>query len=693
MKRKRLLENIRDRHTEVFKILLFAVTVAVIVWILPKEGKFKYEFQVGKTWLNQDFIAPFGFAINKSKEDLKIEKNKITENFKPYFKLDTSSAGKEIKRYLKDFDLKYPKPKSKNDLAKLARTKQFGLEVISIIYSKGIVQLNEVIEKKPGDFQINLVVNNQLEERNLGDLFTIQTAFNAIQDLVNNHKENIEKQLLIDVIENTISQNVFYNEEMTKKALNEQLNNVSLTRGMVKQGELIIAKGEVIDRNKYQILESLKNEYIVQLGSKTNYYFILTGQIVLISICISLLFLFLTLFRRDIIADNNNATFILLLIVLNVFMTAGALRFDSVVSIYILPYCILPVMMRVFFDTRTALFTHLVTCLILGFIVPNSFEFILIELIGGIITIFSIVTLRNRSQLFMSVAFIFFTYALTYLSITIIQQGKIDNIEWEYFGWFAISAMITLFAYPMIYVFEKLFGFISDVSLLELADTNSPLLRELATKAPGTFQHSLQVANLAEEAIQAIGGSPLLVRTGALYHDIGKLDSPMYFIENQTTGINPHDEIGYEESAAIITGHVIGGIERAKKNNIPDRIIDFIRTHHGTTKVQYFYQSYLKIHPNEIIDESMFQYPGPIPFSKETAVLMMADSVEAASRSLKRYDVENIDALVEKIIDYQIKENQFINSDITFKNINTIKKIFKKKLLNIYHLRMEYPNK
>lgn len=660
--------------------------------MLPKEGKFKYEFQIGKTWLHQDLVAPFDFAINKSKEEIKEERDLVAVNFKPYFKLDTNVINKEVKLFEREFEARWDKQNLAGKEKEKQRTKAFGYEVVSMIYNRGIIQINEVIENKPPNFIINVVKNNQAEEHELSELFTIQSAFDGIQDIVNNHKDDINKTFLIDVIESTIAHNVFYDKNTSEKVLTEQTKNVATTRGMVKQGDLIISKGEVIDENRYQVLESLKGEFVTQLGSKANYYLILLGQVILISVCLSLIYLFLYLFRRDILADNNNVTFILLLIILNVLMTSFAVKTD-LVSIYILPYCILPVMMRVFFDTRTALFTHLVTCLILGFIAPNGFEFILIELIGGIITIFSIVNMSNRSQLFISVALIFLTYSLTYFGLNVIQQGKIDNLDWVYFGWFAISAMITLFSYPLIYVFEKLFGFISDISLLELSDTNSPLLRELAEKAPGTFQHSLQVANLAEDAIRAIGGSPLLVRTGALYHDIGKMDAPMYFIENQTTGINPHDEIGYEESAAIITGHVLAGIEKAKKNNVPDRIIDFIRTHHGTTKVQYFYQNYLKIHPGEEVDESIFQYPGPIPFSKETAVLMMADSVEASSRSLKKYDAETIDGLVERIIDKQIAENQFINSDVTFKNINTIKKLFKKKLLNIYHLRIEYPGK
>jgi putative nucleotidyltransferase with HDIG domain len=360
-------------------------------------------------------------------------------------------------------------------------------------------------------------------------------------------------------------------------------------------------------------------------------------------------------------------------------------------NIYLMPFCILPIIIRAFYDTRVALFVHLVTVLIISFMAPNRFEFAFIELLGGMVAIFSIVNMRNRSQIFLSAGLIFLTYSVAYVGITIIQEGGSDVITSLDFAWFAVSGLLTLFSYPLIFIFEKIFGLTSDVSLLELSDTNGKLLRELASRAPGTFQHSLQVANLAEEAIYTIGGNSLLVRTGALYHDIGKMEMPVFFIENQASGINPHEELSFDESAAIIISHVIKGIEIAKKHNLPEQIIDFIRTHHGTTITGYFYRSFKNAFPDEQIDESKFHYPGPIPFSKETAVLMMADSVEAASRSLKKYDAESIDNLVEKIIDTQIEQNQFANADITFKDINILKKIFKKKLMNVYHVRVEYP--
>jgi putative nucleotidyltransferase with HDIG domain len=338
-----------------------------------------------------------------------------------------------------------------------------------------------------------------------------------------------------------------------------------------------------------------------------------------------------------------------------------------------------------------ALFAHLLTMMIIGFMVPNPFEFLIIQVIGGMSVIFSIVNLRKRSQLFITIALLFAVYLVCYVGITLMLEGQTSAIKLQNIGWLGASAALTLFSYPLIYLFEKLFGFTSDVSLLELSDTNNPLLKELALKAPGTFQHSLQVANLAEAAINRIGGNTLLTRTGALYHDIGKMELARYFIENQLTGINPHDELGFDESARIIISHVKRGIQLGRKYNLPEKIVDFIRTHHGTSRVQYFYRSFLKSYPNLEIDEAAFRYPGPIPYSRETAVVMMADSVEATSRSLKDVTSEKIDTMVEEIINQQIADNQFINADITFKDISRIKKILKKMLMNIYHVRVEYP--
>lgn len=684
---KKFLSFFRDRHADLYKVLLLLVSISFIVYLFPKEGKFKYEFQKGKPWLHEDLIAPFDFAINKLPEEIAADQNEIIKNFKPYFRLDESVYAQIEKNYLQEFN-KHWNDQKKNKASYEANYAE-GEKLLKQIYERGVLKLNGLTEHKSQNFSIFILHNNLAEEVELKDVFTIQTAYKYAQNIVNERKD-VDGEILLSILEDQLKQNIFYDQKTSLKVKKELFDNISLIRDMKQKGQRIISRGDMVDTESYTILNSLKSEYLAQLGATSNFYFILSGQFILVGICLLMLFIFFFLFRAEIFYDNHRITFVMLIICLMVLMASLANKFN-IPSIYLLPFCILPVMMRTFFDTRIAMFTHLATCLIIGLLAPNPYEFVFIQLIGGIFAIFSIINLRNRSQLFFSVVIIFMAYSLSYSGILVIQEGKFTNIDWTIIAWFGASAGLTLFSYPLIYLFEKIFGFTSDVSLMELADINSPLLRELALRAPGTFQHSLQVANLAEEAILAVGGSSLLVRTGALYHDIGKMEMPMYFIENQYTGVNPHDELSFEDSAKIITGHVNKGIEIAKKNNLPDALIDFIRTHHGTTKAQYFYLSFLKSFPDQEVDESIFRYPGPIPFSKETAVLMMADSVEAASRSLKKYDAEIIGELVEKVIDRQIEQNQFANADITFKNINSIKKIFKKKLLNIHHLRIEYP--
>jgi len=685
---KKVISFIRHSHPEIYKGILFILAVGVIVYIFPKQGKFKYEFQnlKGKPWHHEDLIAPFDFAIKKTKEELSQEKTEAIKSAKPYFRINKAEIKKEKDLLAKDFD--------KNWAIKNNKLKENSLKtannILDSLFLKGIIENHPIIENKPNDFSIYILNNNVAEEYELNDFYTVKTAYNFIQTELQKSGTTISADFIRPYLENAISHSIFYDKTTTDKVLQQTLNEIAPSRDIILKNQRIISKGEIVDPVKFQIIESLRDEYEQQAGDSGNYYFILLGQIVIVTLCLSVLTVFLLFFRNDIFLDNTKITFILILIILQVLMADIAINTQAF-SIYLLPFCILPVIIRAFYDTRIALFVHLVTVLIISFIAPNRFEFAFIQLLGGMVAIFSIVNMRNRSQIFLSSIIIFFTYSISYIGITIIQEGGIDVISGYDFAWFGISALLTLFSYPLIFIFEKLFGFISDVSLLELSDTNGKLLRELASRAPGTFQHSLQVANLAEEAIYTIGGNALLVRTGALYHDIGKMDMPMYFIENQAHGINPHEDLNFDESASIIIDHVIKGVEIAKKNKLPEQIIDFIRTHHGTSITAYFYRSFQNAFPEEKIDESKFHYPGPIPFSKETAVLMMADSVEAASRSLKKYDAEAIDNLVEMIINKQIEQEQFVNADITFKDINTLKKIFKKKLMNIYHVRVEYP--
>jgi cyclic-di-AMP phosphodiesterase PgpH len=683
----RIINNIRHQQEFIFKILLFLIAAVFIIFLLPKEGKFKYEFQKNKPWVHEDLFAPYDFAINKTNEEIEAEKNQLKNTYALYFNRDENAEQISLDLYKNWVDQNWSDTIAANGNKEDYIEK--GNKYLKEIFEIGIIQLTDVLETKKDDFSvIVLSENNIAEDVELKDLLTIKQAYHFIEKEVEN-LSSVNDSFLLLGLENVLVHNIIFNEDLTKKDLENQLSSLSLTRGGVLKNEKIISTGEVISADKYQILQSLKQDYEFKLGSTNQFAWVLLGQILLVCILFYSIYIFIKNVAPDVFNDNMNIVFFLLLIIAFVSVTQLVLKIENV-SIYSIPFCVIPLLIRTFFGNRLALFIYIISILLISFIVPNSFEFVFLESITGIITLFTVLNVNKRSELFYTSLIVFFTFSILYFGLSLLQEGSISKISFNKLSWFAIGAGFTLLTYPLIYLFEKVFGYISDVTLLELSDTNNDLLRELNLKAPGTFQHSLQVSNLAEEAIREIGGNPLLVRAGALYHDIGKMVAPAYFIENQS-GVNPHDELGYEESASIIINHVINGIELAKKHKLPEQIIDFIRTHHGTTKTQYFLRMYLSENLDEDIDEEMFQYPGPIPYSKETAALMMADSVEAASRSLKVYNNETISNLVNGIIDYQVKENQFENTNITFRDISLIKKMFVKKLMNIYHVRIEYP--
>jgi len=705
----RLASFFRDRHSQIYKFFVFAASVALIVFLLPKEGKFKYDLNNirNKPWHYDNLIAPFDFAIKKSATDLEAERQALDQKFKPYFRIEEDVMGRMKNQFATQFAQKWglaakekhadnaplPKPESvfngEGSTPKL-HNYIFGLRLLDTLYRKGMLEINRVIEGKPDDFVILIKKGNQAKETEIRKMYTVRSADDYLKTVLAANK-GIDGQFLYGLLENCLGHNVVYDEATSSRELNQLRDNISLTRGGKYKEQSIISRGEIVDDEKLQILKSLQDEFEVQSKDSTSYFFVMIGQLTLVCLCFLILFLFLMLFRPEILASDTQLTFLLMLIDLFILMSYLPSRFDKI-PIQVLPFCVLPLVIRSFYDTRLALFAHLVAVLITAQHVPDRFEFVFLQLIAGIVAIFSMVNLRNRSQIFLSSGVIFLSYAFAFFGISMLHESSIAAIDWGMLTWYAGSAVLILFTYPIIYVCEKLFGFASDVTLLELSDTNSPLLRDLASKAPGTFQHSLQVANLAEETVRKIGGNALLVRTGALYHDIGKADMPMYFTENQLTGVNPHDELSYDESAGIIINHVIRGIEKAKQYNIPDVVIDFIRTHHGTTTTGYFYTLYKKSAVEQNPDESKFRYPGPTPYSKETAVLMMSDAVEAASRSLRKYDEESIQQLIDKIIDKQIEEKQFVNAPITFRDITQVKKILKKKLMSIYHVRVSYPS-
>jgi putative nucleotidyltransferase with HDIG domain len=687
----RITEKMRKNKDLFLRIAMFAATVILLVLVLPKEGKFRYEFNKGKPWLHDDLYAPFDFAIIKYDDELKAEQEQVLSLMKPFFKLDTAVFSRQTALFELEFNKKWAEKYGDLNTFRQQKDKllQQGLMVFDSIFRAGIIQLDPSIENKPADFEIFIIENNIAREVPLFKIFTLQQASSYILDKAG--KENIpDKDFLINILTNHITHNLFFDAEKTKAEKESALSNISPFRGMVQRGELIIPRGARVNDDHFRILTSLKNNFETQLGTTKAFYAIAGGQAILTSISILVLLLFLYNYRKDILANNKKTFLILLIIFMMVFIASLVVRFN-VSYFYLVPVCLVPVIIRVFYDTRLALFVHLITIFTTGFIAPNSFQFVFIQLIAGVVAIMSLVRLEKRSQFLYTAFWVFCTYIAIYVGLILMQEGNLGEINIQQVYQMAGNAALLLFAYPLIFLLERTFGYITDVTLIELGNSNNKLLRELAHKAPGTFQHSLQVANLAEEASYAIDGDSLLVRVGALYHDIGKMDAPMYFIENQVTGVNPHNDLSYEESARIIIRHVTRGIELAKKHKLPAEIADFIATHHGTRKVEYFYIKQKLENPEKNVDKNPFTYPGPIPYSKETALVMMADSVEAASRSLTKPDDTSINDLVERIISHQLESEQFSNANLTLRDITKVKEIFKKSLQNIYHVRISYP--
>ncbi|HHC80337.1 MAG TPA: HDIG domain-containing protein [Flavobacteriia bacterium] len=683
---KKVLNALYQNHSLIYKIFLFVLTVTAIVYLFPKGGHFKYEFQKGKPWQYDNLYAPFDFAIQKDKEKIEEEKKQIEASKKLYFTYNNEV----LKRVKEKFNKKVNQ--TLTDSLLNGRNKRsvvgFAGKFIDKVYKTGYLAKND--RNKASKKQlVALRKGNVINEVVFDKLITSVTLPDKISAHFKNSRYRFLENYFTSIFLEVLEPNVFYDDELTQKVVQDELNKISYTEGLVTENERIISKGDVVEGRKFRILNSLKKERQSRLWNQLNYNWIVLGYTILVALALLMLLLFLKNYRKEIFENNTKLTFIFFNILLMVLLVTLVVKY-RVEYLYVVPLTILPILLKAFFDARLGLFTHILTVLLLGFIVPNSFEFIFLQIIAGIVTILTVSELHRRANLFISISKITFTYIITYFAFSIIQEGNMQGINWEYFVMFASNGVLSFLSLFLILVYEKIFGLVSDVSLLELSNTNSKLLRELNEKAPGTFQHSMQVANLAEASANEIGANAMLVRTGALYHDIGKMLNPMYFTENQTTNVNPHNELTPKDSAKIIINHVIEGIELAKKNGLPDRIIDFIRTHHGTSLVYYFYKKQEALDPNDLNSDD-FSYKGPIPFSKETAILMMCDAAEAASKSLKEPSAILIDELIEKIVSSQMDNGQFMNADITFKEIQTIKKVIKKKLNNIYHLRIEYP--
>nr|WP_321246867.1 HDIG domain-containing metalloprotein [uncultured Psychroserpens sp.] len=669
-------------HALLYKVLLFLSTTFLIVYLFPKSGKFKYDFDKGKPWQSESLLAPFDFAIKKSSEEIEQEKNEALDRSAVYFDIDKSVKSIVVNAYEEKFISSFSDSLIKNN----GRLFEVGKSAIDVIYEFGV--LDEDYKYSENKNVILIDGQTQDGETQFSNLTKLDGFRSKIENELSNNGLSQFEATFVSVFFDVIRPNLKLNSSLTQKSLDEKIEIISSVRGSIEKGTLIISKGEIVEGNKYDVLTSLETEYESQVWNDSNYNLIIFAYSLLVSLALLMLLLFLRKYRMEVFLDNTKVTFIFFNILLMILLTTLVINYNSK-YVYVVPLCILPLVLKAFFDARLGLFAHVLTVLLLGFIVPNSYEYMFLQIIAGIVTILTVSELYKRANLFISVGQITLIYIIAYFAFFVIQEGNITSLDPSTFGLFVLCGLATLFVQPLIYIYEKLFGLVSDVSLLELSDTNTKLLKELSNKAPGTFHHSLNVANLAEASANEIGANAMLIRVGALYHDIGKMKNPTYFTENQATGINPHDELSSRESAKIIIDHTLDGIEIAKKNNLPDRVIDFIRTHHGTSMVYYFYRKEKDL--NEDTNEDDFRYPGPQPFSKETAILMMCDSVEAASKSLKEPTTTKIDAFVETIISKQMEDGQFLNANITFKEIQSIKKVLKTKLANIFHLRIEYP--
>lgn len=664
--------------------LIYLAAVVLIVYFLPRDVRFIYQFDLNKPWRYGQLMATFDFPIYKPDQVIKQEQDSIIRHFQPYFSMDVTVGTDAINQLRADYqsDLKAVLPSS--DYLR------YIINTLGVIYRQGILDVGSS-DRLQRDSTTNIrIINGMMaEQQSVAETFTIKDAYTY---LLNADSVHYKPEILQKCALNTyLAPNLIYEKELTETARQEAIDNFPWAMGMVQSGQKIVDRGEIISENTYDILKSLEKEMQTRSDvSLTQRRMMLGGQILFVAIYIFLLMLYLGIYRKDYFEGWRDLLLIFSFMVFFCLFTS-LLMSRNMFSVYIIPYAILPMVLRTFLDSRTALLAHIVTILICSITLRYPHEFILIQVAAGIIAIFNMRELSRRSQLFLSAFLVVLISILIFFAYEFFTEEDISKIDFSIPIYIILNGILLLFTYPLFFIIEKTFGYTSNVTLVELSDVNNNLLRHLSETAPGTFQHSMQVANLATEAANFLGANAQLVRTGALYHDIGKTENPAFFTENQLGGVNPHENLSYEQSAKVVINHVTDGLKLAEKNNLPTIVKDFISTHHGKGKTKYFYISWKNEHPSEEPDEEMFTYPGPNPFTKEQAILMMADAVEAASRSLPEYTEESIGNLVDKIIDSQVAEGYFKDCPITFKEIAQVKSTFKEKLTTIYHTRISYP--
>ena len=668
MKGKIISLNIRYVVYTVSLIL----AILAIYFLLPKEDNFDRYFEIGKPWAYETVMAPKDFAIYKSEDQLEKERAEALTRLEPY-------VARDMGHRLQITGIK--------DL----RMSDWLLERLNEVYGVGVISLQDKQEfEYLGVEKVVMLEGNSVKGKVLlNSIFTPKTAYDYILSKASVEVWIDDNLLKTSDIVKYIEPNLSVDRVKTDQALQIIVDGVMLTSGMVQKGEKIIDKGEVVAEESYQILKSLQRAVDGDELNQGEDVWKIIGNVVLILVLIVLFFVYFVLFRPKVLESIRATEFM-------IFMMLGMLGLLSLVTQYLelneylVPFAMLALVVRVFFDSRTALYVHVITVLLAGQMVSDATEFVFLQILVGMVAVSSLKDMNSRAQLVKSALLIFVVYVVSFVAMELARGVEVESVDWSMLFIFALNSVALLFAYGLIFIIEKLFGFLSEVTLVELSNINSPLLMEFSEKCPGTFQHVLQVSNLAVEVAKKIRANALLVRTGALYHDLGKMVNPMYYTENQT-GVNPLNELSYEEAAQVIISHVQEGVKIAEKHNLPYQIIEFISMHHGCSKVKYFYNSFKNQYPDKEIDERKFTYPGPLPSTKETAILMMSDAVEAASRSLKSYDEESITKLVEGVVNGQMADGQFRNSPISFRDVEIAKRVFVEKLQNIYHTRIQYP--
>ncbi len=677
--------RIRHSYYNVGRVFVFVVAIVLVCWQMPRSGKFKYEYQLSKPWQHETLYAPFDFPIYKDYETLNAETEAAKAKVKPIFVFNDDEMVASRNLLFVNFESQW------DAASHLDRDRNLDclFNVFDSIEEQGIVAYDNATANLESSSEVNVIRNKVMRSVRYGELYSMNSATEAVAEMLENADKQIDKKLLSELVNGALRQNVFYNADLTKKEVDKAAAAVSLTYGMVQKDQVIVSEGELVDENIYNKLNSLQHEYTTRSMSSDESLRVLLSQIFLVTLVFVLMGLYGNKLHKKVFAQMRNIVLLLTLMLLIIIPSYILVKFTPGL-IYMMPVCLLAIMVGSFFNLRLAFSTQVFAVMLISLVVPNPFQFIFMQLVATVVTVFGMSNTRTHHRFIQAALFVFVGYLLVYLAFTFLTTSEVD---WPVIFLLLLNGLFTMLAQPLILLFERIFGVTTSLSLMELSNTNSPLLRQLASIAPGTFQHSIQVANLCEEVLFEIGGDTQLARTGALYHDIGKIKNPMYFTENQHGAYSPHNDLSNIESAEIIISHVTDGIEMAHKAHVPERIIDFIRTHHGTRRTDYFYINEQKAHPDEEIDPTPFTYHGPAPFSRETAVLMMADSIEAASHSLKDPDEKKISDLVDNIINKQMEAGQFLNTDLTLHDIETARKVFKKKLMSIYHVRIAYPEK